>query len=72
MCAGAIHWLGVKNVVFGCPEHELYRIAGDHPENPTLRFPMAKLVELAGAKCQVRGPILEKEAVAVHERYGWK
>jgi len=72
MCAGAIYWLGVKKVVFSFPESELLQLIGQHPDNPCLHLPTAKVYELGGAKIEVVGPLLEKEGLAVHHKFGWK
>jgi tRNA(Arg) A34 adenosine deaminase TadA len=74
MCAGAIHWCGIKRIVFGCPEDELYRITGasnKNTSNPTLRLPAAKLYSLAGSDVEVIGPVLNAEGVQIHESFGW-
>ena len=39
MCAGAIYWGGVSQVVFGLREGELRTLTGDDPKNPTLALP---------------------------------
>ena len=69
MCAGAAYWAGVGRVVYALSEHELRRLTGNHPENPTLDLP-CRTVFVAGQRTvEVVGPMLEDEARAVHDGY---
>lgn len=66
MCAGAIYWAGIRTVIFGCSIPTLNRIAGR-----SLSI-FCRDVFAAGAEAtQVIGPILEDEAITVHEDF-WK
>ena len=67
MCAGAIYWAGIGRLVYGLSEHDLRGITGDHPENPTLNLPCRQVFETGQRAVTVVGPMLEKEAAALHE-----
>ena len=67
MCAGAIYWAGIGRVVYGLSEAALKALTGDHAENPTLDLP-CRIVFAAGQRAvEVVGPLLEDEALALHE-----
>jgi len=66
MCAGAIYWAGIGRVVFGLSERRLKGITGDHVENPTLDLPCRTVFAAGQRKTEVRGPLIEDEAAAVH------
>lgn len=62
MCCGSIVWGGVKNVIYGCPCEALGEIAGDD-----FLLPCRNVLSLSKtAPVQVEGPVLQKEATAVH------
>jgi tRNA(Arg) A34 adenosine deaminase TadA len=67
MCAGAIYWSGIGRVVYGLAERRLKQLTGDHPENPTLDLPCRTVFAAGQRKVEVVGPLLEDEAVALHE-----
>ena len=71
MCAGAIYWAGVSQVVFGLREGELRALTGDDPNNPTLALPCREVFARGQRPVTVIGPVLEDEARAVHEGY-WR
>ena len=66
MCAGAIYWTGLKRLVYGMSEHQLKRITGNHPENPTLDLPCRVVFASGQRQVEVIGPMLEDEAAVVH------
>ncbi len=66
MCAGAIYWAGIGRVVYGLSEHRLRSITGNHPENPTLDLPCREVFASGQRPTEVRGPLLEDEAEALH------
>ena len=66
MCAGAIHWSGIRRVVFALSEVGLYEIVGPSPEHLVLacREVFARTqrtVEVSGPSAE-----LDEEARAVH------
>jgi tRNA(Arg) A34 adenosine deaminase TadA len=67
MCAGAIYWAGIGRLVYGLSEHRLRTITGDHPENPTLDLPCREVFKSGQRPTEVKGPLLEDEAEALHE-----
>ena len=66
MCAGAIYWAGIGRVVYGLSEHRLRTVTGNHPENPTLDLPCRDVFKSGQGATEVRGPLLEDEAEALH------
>ena len=66
MCAGAIYWAGIGRVVYGLSEHRLRAVTGNHPENPTLDLPCRDVFKSGQRATEVRGPLLEDEAEALH------
>lgn len=66
MCAGAIYWGGVGQVVYGLSERELLRLTGANAENPTLDLPCREVFARGQRPLSVIGPFLEEEARAVH------
>ncbi len=65
MCSGAIVWGGVKHVIYGCPCESLGQLAGDD-----FLIPCRNILCLSKhfAVC-VEGPILQNEAVNVHNGF---
>jgi tRNA(Arg) A34 adenosine deaminase TadA len=66
MCAGAIYWAGIGRVVYGLGECRLKTITGNHAENPTLDLPCRHVFAAGQRPTEVRGPLLEDEAAALH------
>lgn len=68
MCAGAIFWANIRQVVFGLSEEGLYRMTGT--DNEEVLFLSCRDVFKKGKKqIEVRGPILEEEASVVHKGF---
>lgn len=68
MCAGAIFWSGVGRVIYACSEQRLAEIAG----HGGLDVPCREIFARGGHPVEVRGPLLEDEAAAVHLAYWGK
>src|SRR5438045_837691 len=66
MCAGAIYWTGIGRLVYGLSEHRLRAVTGNHPENPTLDLPCREVFKSGQRATEVKGPLLEDEAEALH------
>ena len=66
MCAGAIYWAGIGRLVYGLSEHRLRAVTGNHPENPTLDLPCREVFKSGQRDTEVKGPLLEDEAEALH------
>lgn len=62
MCAGAIYWLGVQRVVFGCATASV-------TSRPYKLFPYSREILNERTGVEVVGPLLEDEALAVHHEY---
>jgi len=69
MCAGAIYWAGVSQVVFGLREAELRALTGSDPDNPTLALPCREVFARGQRPIGVIGPLLEDEARDVHKGF---
>jgi tRNA(Arg) A34 adenosine deaminase TadA len=64
MCAGAIYWARIPRVVFGCSVEGLHSVTAG-----TLRLPCRQVFAHGGRPVEVRGPILESEALEVHRAF---
>jgi len=71
MCAGAIYWARIGQVVYGQTEKSLKAATGDHPENPTLDLPCRTVFAAGQRKVAVIGPLLEQEAAALQDDF-WR
>jgi tRNA(Arg) A34 adenosine deaminase TadA len=68
MCSGAIFWGNVRRVVYGLSEKRLYELVGGKSEDVLLLS--CRAVFDSGRKpMEVLGPILEEEAISVHEGF---
>lgn len=64
MCAGSIYWSEIGRVVYGCSEKRLTALSGIG-----LDVPCRTVLEHGAHPVEVIGPVLEDEAVKVHESY---
>lgn len=64
MCAGAIYWAGIPEVVYGCPAETLGALAGGE-----FVVPCRRLFSFGAREVKVVGPILVEEALVVHEGF---
>jgi tRNA(Arg) A34 adenosine deaminase TadA len=71
MCAGAIYWAGIGQVVYGQSEKSLKAATGNHPENPTLDLPCRTVFAAGQRRVAVIGPLLEQEAAALQDDF-WR
>jgi len=71
MCAGAIYWAGIGQVVYGQSEKSLKAATGNHHENPTLDLPCRTVFAAGQRKVAVIGPLLEQEAAALQDDF-WR
>ena len=71
ICAGAIYWTGIRRVVYALAEAGLYKFTGNDAENPTLDLPCREVFARGQRPTVVVGPLLEDEAVVVHEGF-WR
>ena len=68
MCVGAIFWANVRKVVFGLSAKRLYEIVGGASEE-VFEITSKELLSRGKKKVEVVGPVLEEEAVKVHEGF---
>lgn len=61
MCAGAIHWMGMKRVVYGCGAGRLAGLTENR-----LRLSCRDVFATSDSAITVVGPVLEEDAFAVH------
>jgi tRNA(Arg) A34 adenosine deaminase TadA len=66
MCLGAIYWSGIKTIIFACPSSALEVIAGE-----SLCCHSEQVFQNSVNPPQLKGPLLEMQAVEQHRRY-WK
>lgn len=64
MCAGAIYWTGISKMVYGCSAERLGQLASG-----SFVVPSRNLFAHGKRLIEVIGPILEDEAVKVHEGF---
>lgn len=70
MCAAAIFWGNVRRVVFGLSTERLNELVGE--ESPEVFcLPCREVLAKGRKQIEVLGPVLEEEAVAVHEGF-WR
>ncbi|MFJ7911166.1 nucleoside deaminase [Kitasatospora sp. NPDC096204] len=69
MCAGAIYWSGIRQVVYALSATDLNSIAGVDPDEPVLDLPCRQVFAAGGGTVEVSGPHLYEEASAVHTGY---
>ncbi len=70
MCAGAIFWANIRQVVYGLSENELYTMVGESATE-VLALPCRELFARGKKPIQVIGPLFEEEARLVHLGF-WK
>jgi tRNA(Arg) A34 adenosine deaminase TadA len=67
MCAGAIFWSGIGQVVYALSEDGLYALTNDSPES--LKLPCREVFARGGRHVEVLGPFMEEEAAVVHQGF---
>lgn len=70
MCAGAIYWGNVRRVVFGLSQERFYELFGEDEEE-VLELPCREIFARGPKPVAVMGPLLEEEALEVHEGF-WR
>lgn len=68
MCSGAIFWGNVRRVVYGLGGKRLYEIGGEKIED-VLSISCREIFQLGNKPIEVIGPVLEEEAIKVHEGF---
>lgn len=69
MCSAAIYWGNVGRVVFGLSAQRIYKLTGNAPDNPVFLAPTHEILTRGQRAIAVIGPLLEDEALAVHDGY---
>ena len=65
MCAGAIAWLKIGKVVYGCSSIEMSKITG----GGSFKMPCQTVFSYSTNPIPVVGPILEEECKIVHQEF---
>jgi tRNA(Arg) A34 adenosine deaminase TadA len=68
MCSGAIFWGNVRRVVYALSEKRLYEFVGEQSED-VLLLSCRNVFESGKKPVEVIGPLLEEEAIKVHEGF---
>ena len=68
MCAGAIFWANIRRIVFGLSQKSLYEIV-DNNNAEILNVSCRDILLHGNKSIEVIGPMLEKEAKAVHRGF---
>lgn len=68
MCSGAIYWANVRRVVYGLSQQALYALTGETTGEEFL-VPCRELLGRSSKSIVVIGPLLEEEALQVHEGF---
>ena len=69
MCAAAVYWSGIGQVVYALAGETLAGLAEPDPGHPALALPCREVFARGGRPIEVRGPFPLPEAVAVHDGY---
>jgi tRNA(Arg) A34 adenosine deaminase TadA len=68
MCSGAIFWGNVRRVVYGLSEKRFYELVGEEAEE-VLLLSCRDVFKMGKKPIEVIGPLLEGEAIQVHEGF---
>lgn len=69
MCAGAIYWSGIGRVVFALSSASLGALLSDEVRASTLALSCRDVFARGGRTVEVEGPMLEQEALDVHQSF---
>jgi tRNA(Arg) A34 adenosine deaminase TadA len=69
MCAGAIYWSGIGQVVYAMSSESLQAMVNDPGGDLTLALPCRELFARGGRNIDVEGPMLEELAREVHQDF---
>ena len=68
MCSGAIYWGNVRRVVYGLSEERLYALV-DKTSEDVLLLSCRDIFAKGRKHVEVIGPVLEEEALSVHQGF---
>jgi tRNA(Arg) A34 adenosine deaminase TadA len=71
MCAGAIAWAGPGTLVYGLSQARMNELEWETPPRFPRPFPVRELLAGLETPIVIRGPLLEKEGLAVHRDFEW-
>ena len=66
MCSGAIYWGGIRRLVYGLGQSRFYELTGGGEK---LALSCREVLAAASERLEVVGPLIEDEAVQVHEGF---
>jgi tRNA(Arg) A34 adenosine deaminase TadA len=69
MCSAAIYWSGIGRVVYALAAESLLRLIGDNAAHDVLALSSREVFARGTRTVQVDGPVLEDEAMGVHEGF---
>ena len=69
MCSGTIYWAGVSRLVYGLGLERLLKLIGSDERNLTPSLPHRKAFASGQRKVDIKGPLIEDEAAAVHQGF---
>ena len=69
MCAGAIYWSGIARVVFALSSASLGAVLSDEVRASTLALSCRDVFARGGRTVEVEGPMLEEQALEVHQGF---
>ena len=65
MCCGAIHWAGIRRIVFGVRAEQMVQtFEGDY-----LGIPCRDVFARINPEVEIRGPVLENEGLRTHAEF---
>ena len=65
MCAGAIHWAGIRRVVFGVAARAMAEAIG----RPYRGLPLRDVVRATGYEIDVIGPVMQEDGLRIHREF---
>jgi tRNA(Arg) A34 adenosine deaminase TadA len=73
MCCGAIHWAGIRRVVYACSNDHLNELLlemfPERTESGGLLMSSREVFGQCRSRIDVFGPFLEEEAIAIHKKH---
>jgi tRNA(Arg) A34 adenosine deaminase TadA len=69
MCAAALYWVGIGQLVYGLSKRELDRIVWGDPDTSSLKLTCRDVLQSGLRATDVIGPLLESEARRAHEDF---
>lgn len=67
MCAAAIFWSGIGNIVFALPKETFHQVAKTNNPSHVFDIKASELLSHGGRKVTVTGPVMEKQAALFYK-----